>query len=345
LIVRTIKAQLQADELQGPGYGWLHLEPLSLQANCPVTFTIERNQDGRFLAASGQWEPSATWHSPLSTDSHGDRVACGLGPNVIDALLANPQMQYRMEVRAGDQAFQAVLRLAAGLYPSGARAAAPEPEPAPAPPPEPEIIEATPEPTPIPVAAPPKRSKAPLLLGLLVLALVGLAAWWWLLGRDEPEPQPAIAETVTEPTEPTEPIEPAEPTEPTEPSAPAEPQISGVALPCDVAAMGEIQDTLAYLQTCVQSNPSSEQILAVIEAGKAADQCDLIQRLYAHAAQAGHASVTLAYAREFDPETFSAGCFQSADAETAIYWYDLYLRQQPNDPEALDRRNALKESP
>lgn len=336
--MKTIKAQLLPDELQGPGFGWLHLEPFELEAQEPLTFTIERNQDGRFLGLSGQWQPTAQWLAPMNTDAHGDRVACNLGADVIDALLANPQMQYRIVVRSGAKQAQAVLRLAAGLYPSNARAAVIAPavteEPAPPEPtPEPEIA---PEP-PAPAA---KRSKMPLLLGLAALAIAGAALWWFMQDKELAADEPVVVE-IQEPA----PEVVAEP----EPEPEPEPKVTVTETvdtgPCALGALAQLQDPLAYLQTCVQSDPSTEQILEIIEAGKAADQCDLIQRLYAHAAQTGHAAVTLAYAQEFDPETFTGGCFNVADAETAVYWYELYLRQEPNDTQALDRIQALKRTP
>ena len=334
--MKTIKAQLLPDELQGPGFGWLHLEPFELEAQEPLSLTIERNQDGRFLGLSGQWQPTAQWLAPVDTDAHGDRVACNLGADVIDALLANPQMQYRIVVRSGAQQAQAVLRLAAGLYPSNARAAviapavAQEPAP-PEPPPAPEIEPEAPAP-----AA--KRSKMPVLLGLVVLAIAGAALWWFMQDNELATNEPAVAE-IQEPA----PQVLAEPEPEPEPQAtPTETADSG---PCALGALAQLQDPLAYLQTCVQSDPSTEQILKVIEAGKAADQCDLIQRLYAHAAQTGHAPVTLAYAQEFDPETFTGGCFNAADAETAVYWYEIYLRQQPNDAQAIERVQALRRAP
>ena len=115
------------------------------------------------------------------------------------------------------------------------------------------------------------------------------------------------------------------------------------AAPCSVEALAQASDDIVYLQRCVQSQPSTEQMFTVIEAGKAAQKCDLIQRLYAHAAQSGNAEVALAYAKEFDPLTFAGGCFSSPEPETAAYWYEIYLQQKPDDQAIATRVKSLKE--
>ena len=52
--------------------------------------------------------------------------------------------------------------------------------------------------------------------------------------------------------------------------------------------------------------------------------------------------IALAYAREFDPATFVAGCLTAADKETAIYWYELVLSKEPENAEVKARIEALR---
>jgi len=174
------------------------------------------------------------------------------------------------------------------------------------------------------------------LLTLLVLALIGAGLWWFLLGGDKPESSGVAQETAQIESIPAEPPADEPPTPTAEVTEPA-------AEPCAVQALGQVSDDIAYLQRCVQSQPTTEQIFSIIEAGKASQKCDLIQRLYAHAAQSGNAEVALAYAKEFDPLTFEGGCFAAPEPETAIYWYEIYLQTEPDDQAIATRVQSLKE--
>jgi len=339
--VKIIKVNVLPDPVQGPGYAIIALEGSSIESAGELSFSIARNQDGRFLGANGQWEPSETWHEPQDQQIEGGTVRCWVGTLIVDALLANPQMQYRILVKGVEDTFQGIMRLGTELYPSTARMASPvaaaatppepvveevEPEVAPDPTPEP-----TPEPPPPP---PPKKNKLllPLILGLVLLAVIGAGLWWFLFAADQ-----TSAETVTPAPSTEQPIAAVEPEPEAEAEAPA------TAAPCSVEALDQTDDDIAYLQRCVQSTPSTEQVFEVIAAGKAAQKCDLIQRLYAHAAQTGDSAVALAYAKEFDPLTFSGGCFNAPEPETAVYWYELYLQQKPDDTEIAARAKSLKE--
>ena len=327
--MKTIKVNVLPDPIQGPGYAIIALEGSSIESAGDLSFSIARNQDGRFLAMSGQWEPTETWHQAQEQQVEGTMVRCWVGTNVVDALLANPQMQYRILVKAAEQTFQGIMRLSTELFPSSARAAAPAAAVlAPTPEPVAPVVESPViEPAPVP-APPPKKSLAlPLILGLIALAVIGAGLWWFLSGADQPS-----AEVVAQPV-----VEPVVAAAVTEEVAPA------VAAPCSVDALAETEDDIAYLQRCVQSTPSTEQVLAVIAAGKAAQKCDLIQRLYAHAAQSGNSTVALAYAKEFDPLTFTGGCFSAPESATAVYWYSLYLQQKPDDEAIATRAKSLKE--
>jgi hypothetical protein len=242
-------------------------------------------------------------------------------------------MQYRILVKAAEGTFQGILRLSTELFPSGARLAAPAAA-AFTPPPEPvapvvesPVIEPVPLAVPAAVpATPPKKSMVlPLILGLVALAVIGAGLWSFLNGADQPSPDvvapaPMIEQPVVEPV-----------------------VVAALAAPCSVDALAQTDDDIAYLQRCVQSTPSTEQVLAVIAAGKAAQKCDLIQRLYAHVAQTGNSDVALAYAKEFDPLTFSGGCFSAPEPATAVYWYELYLQQKPDDQAIATRAKSLKE--
>jgi hypothetical protein len=188
----------------------------------------------------------------------------------------------------------------------------------------------TPAPAAIQTTAPKKSMVLPLIVGLVALAVIGAGLWFFLSGVKQPSGDVVAQPSVTE--------QPAVAPVPVPVVAAPEP-----VAPCAVDALAQTDDDIAYLQRCVQSTPSTEQVLAVIAAGKAAQKCDLIQRLYAHAAQNGNSDVALAYAKEFDPLTFAGGCFNAPEPATAVYWYELYLQQKPDDEAIARRAKSLKE--
>lgn len=342
--MKTIKVNVLPDPIQGPGYAIIALEGSSIESAGDLSFSITRNQDGRFLSAKGQWEPSETWHQPQEQQMDGVVVRCWVGTPVVDALLANPQMQYRILVKAAEETFQGTMRLSTKLFASSARVAAPAAAAAAfTPPPEPvvpvaveaPVIEAAP--APLPTTSPKKSMVLPLVMGLVALAVIGAGLWWFLSGADQLSADVVASAPVVE-----QPV--AAVVEQPVVAAVVEPVNEPViAVPCSVDALAQTDDDIAYLQRCVQSTPSTEQVLAVIAAGKAAQKCDLIQRLYAHAAQTGNSDVALAYAKEFDPLTFSGGCFGAPEPATAVYWYELYLQQMPDDQAIATRAKSLKE--
>jgi hypothetical protein len=351
--------ELTADAGRGPGYALLRLNTRSNESTDSVQCMVQRNQDGYYLTQDGQWlSTQATLQIEATSDSDG-LLLC-LGPGVIDPILSDTRSVYRLHMQLDGHAISGVLRISSGLYPSGASRPMPEVIP-PVSVVEPINLD-TPTPTPSP--EPPRRSKAlPILLLLLVLAAAGVAAWWF---TQKPAPEaangPSASTTVTAITKspetgvtntaPTPPpaLEPPLPNDPTTraDSAPA-PMINGVLVPaaCSATALEQASDEYAYLQSCTQAKPATEQIQAIIAAGKQQNRCDLIQRLYAYTAQGGDTAIALAYAQEFDPKTFAGGCFKQPDAKTALYWYEIVLQQDPTNKLAKDRIAELtkKEAP
>lgn len=322
----SVKITVMPNTARGPGWanicitGLASTPPLSDQS---LRFSVQRNQDGRYLAERNDWSAAEVWHTPQAASQTADQTECLIGPNLVDELLADPRIVCRLNLRLGDQSYNGVMRMGPGLYPSEAvghapaasrQALAEQPTDI-TEPPETEIVVA-PAPAPPAVTAP--RRQMPVLLFLLLLAFIGIGAAWWLFVRDDGETvgQAGMASTSV--------VDPA--------SLP----------PCSAERLTAESDDLAFLQACVSSSPSTEAVMAIIAAGKAAKRCDLIQRLYAQQAQGGNAAVGLAYAREFDPETFTGGCFEQADRETAVYWYQTVLAQQPDNSTVKARIEALE---
>lgn len=95
--------------------------------------------------------------------------------------------------------------------------------------------------------------------------------------------------------------------------------------PCDVAGIqgkspaGE----LGFVQGCLGSSPSSQDILKAAETAAAAGRCDAARRLFVHVAQGGDAEAALAYARRFDPQMKVDKQCAGDDPDTAAYWYKI----------------------
>jgi len=160
-----------------------------------------------------------------------------------------------------------------------------------------------------------KSSKLPLIIGiLLVLGLIGAAVWWFFLRSKTDSPDFYTG-------------------------APARVE---VASSCSGQALADTSDDLGFIRTCLNTQPTSQQVLATIDNAKQAKRCNLVQRLYAYKAQAGDVTVALAYAAEYDPHHFSGGCIEAADVETAVYWYEMVLEHDPQNAQARQRLQELK---
>lgn len=324
----NVRVSVRPHQARGPG--WAEVVIIGVPTTLSPTlensrFSLQRNQDGRYLAEQDEWNAAEVWHTPneiikTNANQSSNETVFLMGPGLLDELLSDPRVVCRLHLQVAQQSLGGVLRLSAGLYPSGAAGNAPAASrqvtaqaPALTPPPSPPP---SPPPTLEPVVAP--RRRLPLLLFLLILAMIGIAAAWWLL--DKQERQTPVAATATTSVE------------------------SDSLPPCSAERLSAQTDDLAFLQACVASTPSTEQVLAIVAAGKTTKRCDLIQRLYAQQAQAGNSDIGLAYAREFDPDTFTGGCFEQPDAETAIYWYQTVLTQQPDNSDVKARVESLENS-
>jgi len=327
-----LKIELRPTREGTPGQGELLIEGWKQDAD-GLQLAVQRNQDDYYLDDSGQWHASQRWNSLPNVREEDGKLLIPVGAWLVDPLTADTRMTYMLYLQKNkdglqknkDDSDKGVLRMVGELLSSAAAGsitpvpaspkAPPKPAPVTEPVPEPEPLpepEAVVEPEPVPPKPQPKpkpkqKSRWPLLvLLLLVLLAAGLALGWFLL-----RPNPS-----------------------------AEATTSGA---CTAPVLAENQDDLALIQNCLKTSPSSDEVLALINAAKESKRCNLMQRLYAHKAQSGDAAIALAYAREYDPASFKAGgCIESADAETAAYWYELALERDPNQSAARERLEALK---
>lgn len=344
--MKKTRPELKPSLTGRPGFATLVLtgwESESIEIGARAEVCVQRNQDQRYLGRGRQWTTSQTWHQvSLSDEPTAESVKLSLEPVIVDPLVENPQMTYQIQIRIGSEHGVGVIRIREGVLSSHAAGQSVSPvahvsqvsvEPLV---PEPAPIELAPAPAPVIPIENKKSNKLP-LIGLFILLLligVGWFAWMQLKTETTTTPNPVVAQAPT--AAPVAAPVVAPPPAPAAPPAPVEPAA------CSAEAMAKVKDDLMYIQSCLKTNPDSVQVLAVIDAAKKSNRCDLAQRLYAFKGQAGDIPVALAYAKEFDPASFTPGCFKAADKETAIYWYEVVLSKDASHAEAKSRLEALR---
>lgn len=319
-----IKPELKPLEPVNPGYATLLLKGWKGGTE-GVEISILRNQDNLYLDSRGGWVSSEMFLGLPALSVMDDVPAVQVGPSFIDPLLANRQAAYRIAIKDSSTRDMGILAITDGLLSSQAGGENPlaensqtldvappvQPEPAiepPAPAPEP-VVDAPP-------AAPAKR-KAPIaiILAVVALLLAAAAAGWWFM------PKPATADASA--------------------PAPAAAPVAKISGPCGDEQMNSGND-MEFVKGCLRSQPSSAQLLDVITKAKADKRCDIAQRLYAYKAQSGDTQMAMRYAQEYDPKSAQAdGCF-SPDPQTASYWYEAVVNQDPQNAEAKARLAELK---
>jgi hypothetical protein len=344
--MKKTRPELKPSLTGRPGFATLVLtgwESESIEIGARAEVCVQRNQDQRYLGDGRQWTTLQTWHQvSLSDEPTAESVALSLEPVIVDPLVENPQMTYQIQIRIGSEHGVGVIRIREGVLSSHAAGQSVSPvahvyqasvEPLV---PEPAPIELVPAPEPVLPIENKKSNKLPLIGLFILLLLIGVGGFAWMQIKTEPAttPNPVVAQAptvapVAAPVVAPLPV-PAAPPAPVEPPA------------CSAEAMAKVKDDLMYIQSCLKTNPDSVQVLAVIDAAKKSNRCDLAQRLYAFKGQAGDIPVALAYAKEFDPASFTPGCFKAADKETAIYWYEVVLSKDANHVEAKSRLEALR---
>ncbi|OTA20371.1 hypothetical protein Xbed_01597 [Xenorhabdus beddingii] len=345
-----IKPELKPYEPVEPGYAVLRIEDWQ-GATEGISISIQRNQDRCFLDEQGQWFSNEVWLMLPDLQAVEGAVEARIGPALVDALLAERQVAYRVTAKDDDdQRNMGVLKIADGVLSSLAKGDyAPREKqrelrdtipptqvpPTQVPPAQEPVVQPEELPT---VETPPlsaptlpvdepvnepinaqmsapssgsaKKSNSGMLItaaGLLIVVVTGVLWWYW---QPLAKPEPVIVS-------------------------------ASETAPCARENMAK-NSGLDFVKSCLRSQPSGQQILAVINQAKEAKQCDIAQRLYAYKAQAGDTQIALRYAQEYDPKTATRqGCFV-ADAQTATYWYEILLNQDPQNKEAKARLAELK---
>jgi len=340
-------------ELEGDKPGIAKFLAQKWSGSADVDLLIQRNQDGYYLSGLNQWGPEKNWHTVTNMSVDNEQLSGLVGEWLVDSLLSQEnRVRFLIEIRdKRNQNYtdRGVVSIAETVFPSSAlntqssisdeieqntlesdkvtsnlvesddsQSVEPETEEqiieveneviA-----EPEKeIEAEIEVTPAPAISPqPAKTRSKLGLFiiifviLLTLAGIGVAVWYFLFSQGK-NPLTSLTQSNSQ---------------------------------CNVANV--TTDDLSFIQQCLQNKPDTDTVIDIINQAKQANKCNIAQRLYANQSLL-NAKVALLYAKEYDMKFYQDNqCFK-ADKETAIYWYETSLNNDPNNELAKERLAELQ---
>ncbi|MBI0006185.1 hypothetical protein H3S74_08090 [Gilliamella sp. W8126] len=344
-------------ELEGDKPGVAKFLAQKWSGSADIDILIQRNQDGYYLSGLNQWGPEKNWHTVTSMSVENEQLSGLVDEWLVDSLLSQENsVRFLAEIRdKQNQSYidRGVVNIAETVFPSSAlntqlsisdetkqntfesdKVASNLVESDDSQPVEPETeeqtigmenevivepemeseIEVTPTPTitqqEVSASQPTKaKSKLGLIIIifviLLTLAGIGFAVWYFLFSQDK-NPLTSLIQSNSQ---------------------------------CNIA--NATTDDLSFIQQCLQSKPDADAVIDVINQAKQANKCNIAQRLYANQSLL-NAKVALLYAKEYDVKFYQDNqCFK-ADKETAIYWYETSLNNDPNNELAKERLAELQ---
>ena len=344
-------------ELEGDKPGVAKFLAQKWSGSADIDLLIQRNQDGYYLSGLNQWGPEKNWHTVTSMSVENEQLSGLVDEWLVDSLLSQEnRVRFLIEIRdKHNQSYidRGVVNIAETVFPSSAlntqlsisdetkqntfesdKVASNLVESDDSQPVEPQTeeqtigmenevivepemeseIEVTPTPTITQQeasASQPTKAKSKLgliimiFVILLTLAGIGFAVWYFLFSQDK-NPLTSLTQSNSQ---------------------------------CNVA--NATTDDLSFIQQCLQSKPDAGAVIDVINQAKQANKCNIAQRLYANQSLL-NAKVALLYAKEYDVKFYQDNqCFK-ADKETAIYWYETSLNNDPNNELAKERLAELQ---
>lgn len=346
-----MKVQYANDENRGRGYAGFRCLELADPAAL-YSFSLCRASDLSFLGRSG-WQTAEEKHRPDSQEQDDHVAILQVGPHIVDCLDENEN--YRLTIYAQNLAPQKAsfsitainrsLRASSDLIQASVPQTPKEKnqvQPAPEPAPEPESLPATES---------PKRSTiAPLLIGLLILALTGGGTAWWFMNHKADDGTVATQKDELEKPEQVKVEEPRKaeegkvenPVEPEAGKAEAEQKtdppktVGGKEEQAVTPVLSAREQTRSYLGGTPNAQGAlelSRNLLASPEGDKP-DTRDAIYRLLYFASRQGDAEASLALAKIVDPATPAWGTMVK-DGREAWTYYTKAAGQKTEASEAL----------
>ncbi len=291
-----------------------------------LKMSIQRNQDNYYLSSGGHWVIEPAWHTLDGAVLNNNELQGELGPWLVDVLCQQTaNVRFLLVLGDGNTQDRGPIRMVGNILASSAEGdtsrgetifEAPQVTEVAIEEPVEEIIEeeveeVIEEPIDTFVVEPPQKPKKKWWILILVfLLLIGVAsglAYYFFF--DKPQNNTDLEATTNTVV---------------------------TALPCQL--QGNKSDEMSFIQTCLKTSPKTEVLLTLIEEAKKAKKCNIAQRLYANQAQSGNTEIAVAYAKEYE---VGSDCF-SVDKDTAIYWYETALMNDPNNAVAKQKLEELK---
>lgn len=99
-----IRAELSADQDRGPGYGVLRIAGLGTPGGS-LDLSLKCNDaKAPFLSTGGKWQATEAWQSAAAMTAEGDDLLIPVGPEIVDAIVAQPsRVAYYLTVATGAQ--------------------------------------------------------------------------------------------------------------------------------------------------------------------------------------------------------------------------------------------------
>lgn len=338
-------------ELNGYKPGIAKFLAYKWNGSADIEILIQRNQDSYYLSGLNQWSPEKSWHTLADMTVEHEQLTGLVGEWLVDSLLTQESTaRFLVQIRDKQNenySDRGVINIADGVMTSAALNTVTttsdthlepeecvdvipddekmdgetqtiyEPEI------EEQIIEEPVEPvvekvvTSVPTSKTvtdetltqpiKQKRKSGLIFGLIIaillLIVMGIAIWYFLFFQNQQAKD-------------------------------AEPAMLGQ---CSLSQVGD--DDLTFIQKCLQTKPLTPMIIQLINDAKKAKKCNIAQRLYANQSQV-NSTIAILYAKEYDEKYYQANSCFEADKETAIYWYETALN---NDPDNKDVKARLAE--
>lgn len=284
-----------------PGQAGLRIVGLGGTAPDGGQMRLTRINSKTALGADGGWHAEEQWLPLPELVGEGNALIGRVGPAVVDALaLLGPSDVVGMAVRLDGRTEEGRIKTDKlfGSHLMGHAQPAPAPVEPPAPPPEPTAPVPQPDSSvlpPIHSTPPGGNSKLPLIAAAAVAALLvvgGAAAYFMGLfgGTKEPQQEPQVT------------------------------QQQQAAVPPQSGEINTREDLARFIQATPEADKAYQTARGLADKGK----LDFAMLLFQHAARGGSADASVAVARMYDPESWTAQSspMPQADAETAAYWYE-----------------------
>lgn len=326
-----LTAETRSPNRKKPGFallkvtGWPHNPDQTQMA-------IQRSEDEKHLGADGEWEPIPVWQSLENMVVSDEGVFVGdVGPTLVDPIVNAPNNSYRVTLKSGSDTETRTMKIDGAVLASSASGSAPDSTSfakgfilndfEDVLPPDnkiethvetPVVVQQEQEqeqkkpepgntvherPKPITTSFSSRNKSMGIILSVLLLVGFALGAAWFYKWL------PFAGQNNTD----------------------------------ESSIMDQNLSDLQLLQQFMETQPTTEAILAKSEEWLQTKNCEAMLRLLVHSGyKSDDARIALTYAKLYDPNLFYEGnCIDKSDKDTAIYWYQKAVEAGSSDATEL----------